>query len=146
METGYGDTKTIGGGAGRRLDHDRVHAFAREFANLNADEQRFFLSMTSAVETKALRENKSLAMQEQHSSAGGGSEELSLENVDQAFKYQPWDPFQQQSGDVVREALVAAAKAILRTVPRTPSRTRALNAVMDARMLANQAITFCGRF
>lgn len=71
---------------------------------------------------------------------------LTLDNVDEAFRYQPWQQYQQETGDMVREALVAAAKAILRVVPESPSRTRALNCLTDARMLANQAITFNGRF
>lgn len=88
--------------------------------------------------------------------AGGGpsqpppnpflSERLTLQNVDDAFRYQPWMPDQHDAGEQVREALVAAAKTILRCVPETPTRTRALNGLVDARMLANAAITHRGRF
>lgn len=70
---------------------------------------------------------------------------LHLDNVEEVFRYQPWNPDQVDAGNQVRDALVLAAKTILRTVPPSPSRTRALNAVMDARMLANQAISFFGR-
>lgn len=75
-----------------------------------------------------------------------GPERLTSENVEEAFKYQPWDQHQQDAGAEVRDALVAAAKAIIIFVPETPLRTRALNNLIDARMLANAAITFKGRF
>lgn len=75
-----------------------------------------------------------------------GAAGLTLANVEHAFTYQPWDPDQAVAGDIVREVLIAAAKAFLRVVPAGPSRTRALNNLIDARMLANQGITFRGRF
>jgi hypothetical protein len=71
---------------------------------------------------------------------------LTLGNVDTAFTYQPWNSDQIARGEQVREALIAAAKAILRNVPECPQRTRALNNLVDARMIANAAITFDGRF
>ena len=71
---------------------------------------------------------------------------LTLDTVDDAFRYQRWDEFQRDHGAQVRDALVAAAKVILRTVPDTPLRTRALNCLIDARMLANASISFRGRF
>lgn len=74
------------------------------------------------------------------------SERLTLDNVDAAFRYQSWNSDQVARGEQVREALVAAAKAILRTVPECPQRTRALNHLIDARMIANAAITFDGLF
>ena len=73
-------------------------------------------------------------------------ERLTLDNVDEAFKYQPWDAEQQKAGEAVRGALVEAARTILASVPETPLRTRALNNLVDARMIANAAITFKGRF
>lgn len=69
------------------------------------------------------------------------SHELTLDNVEDAFQYHPWGVRQAASGAQVREALVAAAKAVLRNVPRSPLRTRALNMLVDARMLVNMAIT-----
>lgn len=74
------------------------------------------------------------------------AERLNLENVEDAFNYQPWDDEQVLAGHVVREALTRAAKALLNHVPESPLRTRALNNLVDARMLANAAITFKGRF
>lgn len=75
-----------------------------------------------------------------------GAQGLTLENVEDAFTYHAWDGWQQEAGNIVRETLTAAARAILRVVPAGPSRTRALNNLMDARMLCNQSITFRGRF
>ena len=75
-----------------------------------------------------------------------GSERLSLYNIEDAFQYRRWNDQQEDAGAHVRDALVNAAKVILRTVPETPLRTRALNMLIDARMVANAAITFRGRF
>lgn len=69
-----------------------------------------------------------------------------LETIDEAMAYHPWDHNQREAGEVVREALTAAAKAILRHVPPSRYRTAALDLVLDARMKANAAITFRGRF
>lgn len=74
------------------------------------------------------------------------TERLTMGNVDDAFRYQPWDAQQQDAGQIVRDALVTAAKAILQHVPESPLRTRALNNLVDARMIANAAITFRGQF
>lgn len=74
------------------------------------------------------------------------SERLTLDNVETAFTYHPWNLDQKDDGDQVREALITAAKTILRNVPESPTRTRALNCLVDARMLANAAITHRGRF
>lgn len=73
-------------------------------------------------------------------------EELSLDNIDAAMRYQPWDSQQIDAGDQVRDALTLAAKAILRSVPRSPRRTLALQHLISARMDANAAISFRGRF
>lgn len=71
---------------------------------------------------------------------------LTLENVEDAFRYHAWHPGQAELGNVVREALVAAAKAILRVVPTGPDRDAALRKLREARMDANSAITHNGRF
>lgn len=71
---------------------------------------------------------------------------LNEQNIERAFTYQRWNEEQQKAGEAVRESLIAAAKVIVATVPETPLRTRALNALIDARMLANAAITFNGEF
>jgi len=71
---------------------------------------------------------------------------ISERNVEEAFHYQPWNDAQVAAGSEIRTALIEAAKIILKNVPETPLRTRALNALVDARMLANAAITFNGKF
>lgn len=73
-------------------------------------------------------------------------EPLSLDNIDDVMKYQPWDREQLAAGDVVREALTAAAKAILRAVPSCRARDKALEQIVGARMDANAALSFRGRF
>lgn len=71
---------------------------------------------------------------------------INTSNVEEAFNYQPWNDEQVKAGTAIRESLIVAAKMILEYVPETPLRTRALNALIDARMLANAAITFNGKF
>lgn len=71
---------------------------------------------------------------------------LTEDNVEDAFRYHPWDANQSQQGLMVVEALVAAAKAILRHVPPSADRSAALRKLREARMDANSAITHRGRF
>jgi hypothetical protein len=73
-------------------------------------------------------------------------EPFSLDNIDAAMAYHPWSGSQIEKGDIVREALTLAAKAILRHVPAGPYRTVAIRKLLEARMDANAAITFRGRF
>lgn len=81
------------------------------------------------------------------SSPGWITEELSLDNIDAAMTYQPWDEsWQSLAADLVKETLTIAARAILRYVPRSPRRTLALQHLINARMDANAAISFKGRF
>jgi hypothetical protein len=82
----------------------------------------------------------------QRAGAEAQAEMLTLANVDEAFTFQPWDAGQVERGEAVRDALVLAAKQVLRNCPAGRLRTRALNNLIDARMLANAAITFKGRF
>lgn len=74
------------------------------------------------------------------------SAEITLENVEDVFAYHAWSPEQKDCGDCVREALIVGVKAILRSVPPGALRTRAIDCLVDARMIANAAITFRGRF
>ena len=62
------------------------------------------------------------------------------------FEYHAWDELQRQAGQGVRSALITAYEVIVATVPPCPTRTRALNMLVDARMLCNSAITFKGRY
>jgi len=73
-------------------------------------------------------------------------EPLTLANVEDAFQYHPWSLHQEEAGDQVREALVMAAKVILRVVPPGPDRSVALRKLREARMDSNSAITHGGRF
>lgn len=66
------------------------------------------------------------------------------ESVRRIFTYQEWTPEQIQAGQVVRDALASAYKALINNVPSGPTRTRAMNALIDSRLLANAAITFPG--
>lgn len=70
-----------------------------------------------------------------------GHHEITLDNFEHVMTYQPWMPHQREAGAVIHEALVAAGKAILRSVVRCPSRTLALQHLIDARMRANAAIS-----
>lgn len=74
------------------------------------------------------------------------SARMTVDNVREAFTYAPWDQEQVDAGKQVTEALIAAAETILRVVPESPLRTRAINGLFDARMIANAAITHRGKF
>lgn len=79
-------------------------------------------------------------------STGTSRAEITLDNVDEVFDYQPWGRHQVECGNAVREALVGAVKAILRFVPPGPDRAVAIRKIREARMDANSAITHYGRF
>lgn len=74
------------------------------------------------------------------------TEEITLNNADAAMAYQGWDEAQREAGEIVRESLTLALKSILRHVPRSPRRTLAVQHLISARMDANAAISFRGRF
>jgi hypothetical protein len=67
--------------------------------------------------------------------------------IDDLFTYHSWegDADKIQAAKNVRESLADAYECIICHVPPSPSRTRALNAIEDARMLANKALTFNGK-
>lgn len=71
---------------------------------------------------------------------------LRLDNVEEAFTYQPWGRYQKDVGDQVRDVLVAAAKVVLRLVPDGPDKSVGLRKLREARMDFNSAITHNGRF
>lgn len=71
---------------------------------------------------------------------------IDVNNVREAFTYAAWDKSQVDAGKEVTEALIIAAETVLRVVPESPLRTRAVNGLFDARMLANAAITHRGKF
>lgn len=73
-------------------------------------------------------------------------EDITLNNIDELMRYQPWDGKQIEQSDQVREVLTAAAKAILRNVPAGRFRSVALRNIIDARFNSNAGISFYGRF
>lgn len=73
----------------------------------------------------------------------GGDELEFLAN--DLFTFKDWTLEQIEKGAEVKNALKEAYKLIIKNVPSSPTRTRALNALLDARMLANAAITFGGQ-
>lgn len=68
------------------------------------------------------------------------------EEIERMFNYHAWDQERIDKGTKVRRALCDAVKVIIDNVPPCPQRTRAINNLVDARMLANSAITHDGRF
>lgn len=68
------------------------------------------------------------------------------QEVERLFTYIPWTDEQIDKGDVVRSALIKAYCIILENVPASATRTRALNCLLDSRLLANAAITFGGEY
>ena len=75
-----------------------------------------------------------------------GTEEGLAEQVHDLFTYHKWDDKQVLKGQHVRGALEDAYVAIIKNVPPCPTRTRALNMLVEARMLANAAITHGGKY
>lgn len=72
--------------------------------------------------------------------------EITLDNVDDCFTYHPPNGCTLDAMSQVREASIATAKTILRTVPDCPDRTTALRKLREARMWANSALALGGRF
>ena len=62
------------------------------------------------------------------------------------FEYHKWTEEMQTAGEKVRESLIQAVLTIIKNVPPGPTRSRAINNIIDARMLANAAITFSGKY
>lgn len=75
-----------------------------------------------------------------------GTEEGLAEQVHHLFTYHKWDDEQVLKGQHIRGALEDAYVAIIKHSPPCPTRTRALNMLVDARMLANAAITRGGKY
>jgi hypothetical protein len=73
-----------------------------------------------------------------------------LADLDEAVKFlmdfHPWDEDKVEKAAPIRKAIGEAYKAIIINVKASPARTRALNALTDARMLAHTALTFDGAF
>lgn len=76
----------------------------------------------------------------------GKENDQAWQETNELFTYMPWSPSQIEDGKEVTEALKTAFYTILMRVPPCPTRTRALNNLVDARMLANAAITHHGKW
>lgn len=66
--------------------------------------------------------------------------------IEERFTYRQWTAEQVNHGKVVTGAGIDFASAIVEHVPPSPTRTRALDLIEEARMLANAAITHGGKF
>lgn len=66
--------------------------------------------------------------------------------VAERFTYKQWTPEQVEAGKAVTEAAIEFGVKIIAGVPACATRTRALNLIEEARMLANAAITHNGKF
>lgn len=109
------------------------------------------LRATDTIGPSPSRDDGAMRMAEMTKTAGDSNyappaAPLSLDNVVDAFQYHPWDREQREAGTQVVDALIAAAKTILRVVPAGADRTVALRKLREARMDANSAITHRGRF
>lgn len=69
-----------------------------------------------------------------------------VDMLDDQYTYHPWTEQQIKDGMKVRDALKAAALAIIEVVPPGPDRSTALRKLREARMDANSAITHNGRY
>lgn len=72
--------------------------------------------------------------------------EYAIAATNDMFTYHAWSPDQVEKGTIVREALKAVALAIITNVPASADRSAALRKIREARMDANSAITFDGRY
>lgn len=70
---------------------------------------------------------------------------VTLENVEDVFTYHAPDATQVVAYEMVREAMIQAARTILRVVPPCADRTVAIRRLREARMTANAAIALHGR-
>ncbi len=66
--------------------------------------------------------------------------------IEERFTYKQWTAEQVAHGKAVTEAGIDFASAIVAHVPPSATRTRSLNLIEEARMLANAAITHDGKF
>lgn len=66
--------------------------------------------------------------------------------VTERFTYKQWTAEQVEDGKEVTNAAIEFGVTIIAKVPPCPTRTRALNLIEEARMLANAAITHAGKF
>lgn len=132
--------------------YTRAQEFVRMWEKLSEQERQQAGRMMAQMGAEATKSRMADAAEQSQvydpnqGATGCSAQELSLANIEDAMQYKPWGPHEIQCGDQVREVLTMAAKVILRLVPHSPRRTKALNHLIDARMDANAAISFGGRF
>lgn len=129
----------------RRQDlHDRIN----RMGDREIDQYHALITTTGQGQAEPAddRRDRIARVQDSTKSAGPSHEPIGLGNIDDVMAYQPWGPLETSAGDQVREALTAAAKAILRNVAPGRYRDKAIDGIVQARMDANAAISFRGRF
>jgi hypothetical protein len=67
------------------------------------------------------------------------------DKIEKLMTFLPWGDDQVKRGTEVRASITNSMKVIVKNVPPGQTRTRALNHMIDARMLCNAAITFGGQ-
>jgi hypothetical protein len=67
------------------------------------------------------------------------------QDIDKIFTFKKWTDDEEKRGTEVRNTLANAVKMVVKNVPPGQMRTRAINNIVDARMLCNAAITFGGQ-
>ena len=77
--------------------------------------------------------------------AAGCNPEVEAE-IDEAFRYHPWDAVSTAKGEAIRVALAEAVKVIVGNAPPSPDRSAAIRKIREARMDANSAITHGGKY
>lgn len=75
-----------------------------------------------------------------------GDEPDIQEAIRRRFTYKQWSPDQIERGKAVTDAFILAATIVMKNVPPSATRTRVINELEMARMLANAAITHDGAF
>lgn len=80
-----------------------------------------------------------------HMNANTPTDELQAA-IAELMTYHPWDEEQIAAGKIIVKALSTAIEEIVRSVPSSASRTIALQHLVDARLRANAAITFKGKY
>jgi hypothetical protein len=73
-------------------------------------------------------------------------DQQTAEAIQDLFSYRPFDQDQTARSNKVREALVAALVTIIEHVPPCPDRSAAIRKLREARMDANSAISFRGKY
>lgn len=71
---------------------------------------------------------------------------ITPDNIEDVFRFKPWNEEQIAAGRKVVDALIAAAIVALGVVPAGPDRSTGIRKLREARMDFNSAITHGGAF